>query len=146
MLVALRESRASYAVSPYFLGQARLVRIPEPQLLKKERLIGERKDPFNSESLCLAQASFDQLLPYPQLLVLPPDRQRPDFGEVFPQNVQGANSLDISFFFNNHEIPDIFVELVYGPWYHKFPACKFIDKFLNFFDIRNNGFSCFQDS
>jgi len=49
MLIALGELRASDAVPPYLLGQARLVRIGKPQLLKKKRLIGEHKDPFDAE-------------------------------------------------------------------------------------------------
>jgi len=44
VLIALRELRASDAVTPYFLGEGSLVSVSKAQLLEEKGLIGEHAD------------------------------------------------------------------------------------------------------
>ena len=145
VLIALREFRASDAVTPYLLGKTCFVCIRKPQTFEEKGLIGEHEDPLDTEGYCLAQTAFDHLFPDSQPLVFFPDREGTDLGKVFPQHVKGAYSFDGSLFFGNDEIPDILIEFVDGPRDHLFLAGKFIDQFLDLFGISNDGFSYLQN-
>lgn len=144
LLVALGELGAPEAISPYLLGEFRLVDLPEAEPLEKAGLIGQSKDPLYSEIPRFRETPLHKGSPYTFALVILHYSEGPYLGKVFPQDMERADTMYFVVFIEDDEITQRFVQIIERPRKHLLPLCELVDQSLDLLNILNRRFSYVQ--
>lgn len=88
--VAFGKLGAMEAVRPDLLRENILVHHSKSHTLEKTGFVSERKETVDSQLTSLRNARFHQKPPQPPSLVFVGNRQRPDFSQILPHDVEAA--------------------------------------------------------
>jgi hypothetical protein len=146
LFVAIRKFRTLNAIAPHLVGELALINGPEPEPLEKNRLIGQGKDPGDSQMIGLGQTGLDQLPANPTALGFLNHGQGADLRQVFPADMQGAYSEHLSGLGiirfpldKNLEIPQLVVQGAQGSAKEKPLVGKMLEQGIHSLDIVHSG-------
>jgi len=128
------------AIRPYLVRKGRLVHILETERPEEIGHVSQRKNFFHSEMPGLGQALLNQAASDPPLLKGLFYRQGPDFAQILPGDMKGANTHNLSGRFTYDEVPQQFVYIMKGPGKHDLAVRVPIDQGLNGTNVRKGRF------
>ena len=97
------------------MGEHRLIHFLKTQSLKKLRLIGQCKNPLRPQESRLFQTGLHQLCTNAFVPILLLDSQGPDFRQIVPADVEGADAYDFAIPYKDKKISKMVIEFAQGP-------------------------------
>jgi len=141
--VAVRKLDAQQAISPDLDGEVVAVYFGKAELFKKIRLVGEGKNFGDVECLCFCEGGIHQLGPDLLVLVLRVNRQRADFRQVLPAELQGAaaDHAVVPLIGIDQKISEVIVKPAQGARQEFTAVAVHLEQFVNHFDVFYFGFA-----